>query len=161
MVAALGLSACASSDAPVTTPPAPPPATTAAPAAPPSNPLPAPQALTDVLYRMADTGVPGAEKTGVLDSASAADAAALDKFGRALEDNGFAPVTFEAHDLRRSPSDPANVVATVVVIPAEEQAGEFRFPMEFTSRQGRWQLTHETAELLLQLGETPGPTPTG
>ncbi len=85
------------------------------PEAPPTAPLPAPEALTGVLDRLADVSVPGADKVVLVEQGTADDAAALDKFGRALADNGFTPLTFEATDLAWSQTEPANVVATVKV----------------------------------------------
>jgi hypothetical protein len=139
-------------------PPAPsePPSTTsvvAAPAAPVSSPLPPPQALIDVLNRLSDPAVPGADKITLVDLASAGDAAALDKFGRALADNGALPLTFEATDLKWSESEAGNVVATVDVTTANKPPGKFSFPMEFTSSRDSWQLTRKTADLLLDFGE--------
>ena len=128
----VALSAC-NSDAPPA--PSEPPSTTsvvAAPAAPVSSPLPPPQALIDVLNRLSDPAVPGADKIGLVELATADDAAALDKFGRALADNGALPLTFEAIDLKWSESEAGNVVATVNVTTANKPPGKFSFPMEFT-----------------------------
>ncbi len=83
------------------------------PAAPPAAPLPAPEVLTGVLDRLADVNVSGADKVVLVEQGTADDAAALDKFGRALADNGFMPLTFEATDLAFSQTEPKNVVATV------------------------------------------------
>ena len=117
-------------------PPAPqePSATTtvAAPPAPVSSPLPAPEALTDLLVRLSDPAVPGADKIGLVELATADDAAALDKFGNALADNGALPLTFEAADLKWSETEAGNVVATVNVTTATKPPGKFYFPMEFT-----------------------------
>jgi hypothetical protein len=153
----VGLAACSSNSGS----PAPPAATTtdvpvAAP--PPAAPLPPPSALTDVLYRLSDPAVPGAEKVGLIEYATVDDAEGLDKFGRALKDSGFTPLTFDAADMAWSESNPGNAHATVTVNTANQQAGKFTFPMEFTAVRDRWQLTRETADLLLELGE--GPTST-
>lgn len=159
IVAALGLCGCAdenrAADATTTVPSV--SALTTTPAPPPTDPLPAPDALTGVLYRLADVNVPGAEKVGLVEHATAGDAAALDKFGRALADNGFTPLEFDATDLAWSPSEPHNVVATIVVkTPGGDPDGNFRFPMEFTPHDADWQLTRHTADLLLQLGAAAG-----
>ena len=144
----------------------PPPAATtpsSAPVAapPPAAPLPPPSALTDVLFRLADPAVPGADKVGLVEHATAGDAAALDRFGRALQDGGFTPLTFEARDVTWAPVTPGNVVSTVVVkAPNRQSGGDFTFPMEFTPVRGSWQLTRQTADLLLELGGAPSPTPT-
>ena len=134
------------SEAPSTT-------TVAAPAAPVSSPLPPPQALTDVLVRLSDPAVPGADKIGLVELATADDAAALDKFGRALADNGALPLTFDATDLKWSERKAGNVVATVNVTTANQPPGKFSFPMEFTPVRDSWQLTRTTADLLLEFGE--------
>ncbi|WP_442930942.1 hypothetical protein [Mycolicibacterium sp. 050232] len=167
-VAALGLCGCTSGDRPASSShPSTSPLTTTAPAAPPSAPLPAPEALTGVLDRLADVNVPGADKVVLVEQGTADDAAALDKFGRALADNGFTPLTFEATDLTWSQSEPANVVATVkVTAGGEGSARDFSFPMEFTPHGDGWQLTRHTADLLLVMGAgagtsaPPAPTPT-
>lgn len=65
-------------------------------AQPPSTiaPLPPPNALTDVLARMADANIPGADKLDLVENATPADGAAMDKFATALRDGGYAPATF-------------------------------------------------------------------
>lgn len=139
--------------------------TTATPDAPPTAPLPAPEALTGVLDRLADVNVPGADKVVLVEQGTADDAAALDKFGRALADNGFVPLTFEATDLAWSQTEPKNVVATIKVASGGENARDFSFPMEFTPHGDGWQLTRHTADLLLVMGAgaeasaPPAPTP--
>ena len=160
IVAALGLSGCSNETHPAAT--STPPVTTlsTATASPPAPaPMPPPTALTDVLYRLADTSVPGADKVGLVEHGTAADAEALDKFGRALADSGFMPLTFEATDLAWSQSDPGNVLATITAKAANRPSGgDFTFPMEFTPVRNTWQLTRQTADLLLQLGQTPTAT---
>jgi hypothetical protein len=164
--AALGFSACGADDEPSrpavaeTPPPITKPPT--APVAPPplADPLPPPAALTDVMARLADPNVPGAEKVGLVENATADDAAALDRFGLALRDGGYLPVTFEATDLTWSQANKGNILTTVVVKTANEQGGDFTFPMEFSPTNGSWQLTRQTADMLLQLGQDPPPTPT-
>lgn len=148
---AVALSGC-NSEAP---PPAEPSTTTAAaaPIAPVSQPLPPPEALVDVLTRLSDPAVPGAQKTTLVELATADDAAALDKFGKALADNGALPLTFDATDLKWSETEAGNVVATVNVTTANKPPGTFSFPMEFTPARDGWQLTRKTADLLLQFGE--------
>jgi hypothetical protein len=138
------------------TPPAAEPSTTAAVAAAPppvSSPLPPPEALIDVLARLSDPAVPGADKTGLVELATADDAAALDRFGKALADNGALPLSFEAVDMKWSDTEAGNVVATVNVTTANKPPGTFTFPMEFTPIRTGWQLTRKTADLLLQFGE--------
>lgn len=111
------------------------------------------------MARLADPNLPGAEKVGLVENATAADTASLDRFGRALRDGGFMPLSFEARDLTWSQSDQGNVLATIVVKTANPQAGgDFTFPMEFSPTHGSWQLTRQTADMLLQLGQEPTAT---
>jgi hypothetical protein len=160
IVAALGLAGCGNESRPAPPPPAATtPSTIAQP--PPPAPLPPPDALTAVLSKLADPAVRGEEKVGLVEHGTADDAAALNKFGKALQDGGFTPLTFEASDLVWSQADPGNVVATITVRTANRQSGgEFSFPMEFNPLRNGWQLTRQTADLLLQLGQPPTPTPT-
>ncbi|OBI51690.1 hypothetical protein A5707_13630 [Mycobacterium kyorinense] len=130
----------------------------------PVAPVPPPEALTDVLYRLADPGVPGSDKLDLVEGATPDDAAALDKFATALLDGGYAPVTFEARDIAWSDRNPADVVATVDVSTPHPGPAGFSFPMEFKPYQGGWQLSQRTAEMLLTFsGTAPGlsasPTP--
>lgn len=166
IVAALGLCGCSSGEHPAKTSHPTTSVLTTAPEPPPSAPLPAPEALTGVLDRLADVSVPGADKVVLVEQGTADDAAALDKFGRALADNGFTPLTFEANDLAWSQTEPRNVVATVkVTAGGEKSARDFSFPMEFTPHGDGWQLTRHTADLLLVMGAgaeasaPPAPTP--
>jgi hypothetical protein len=166
IAAALGFSACGADEEPSrpaaveTPPPITKPPT--APVAPPplADPLPPPAALTDVMARLADPNIPGAEKVGLVENATADDAAALDRFGLALRDGGYLPVTFEATDLTWSQANKGNILTTVVVKTANEQGSDFTFPMEFRPTNGSWQLTRQTADMLLQLGQDPPATPT-
>jgi hypothetical protein len=147
----VALSGC-NSDTP---PAAEPSTTTAVAAAPPtvSSPLPPPEALIDVLARLSDPAVPGAAKTGLVELATAGDAAALDTFGKALADNGALPLSFQAADEKWSDTDAGNVIATVDVTTANQPPGTFSFPMEFAPVQDGGQLTRKTADLLLQFGD--------
>ena len=74
--------------------------------------------------RLSDPAVPGADKIGLVEFATADDAAALDKFGNALADNGALPLTFEALDLKWSETEAGNVVATVNVTTANKPPGQ-------------------------------------
>ncbi len=108
------------------------------------------------MYKLADPDVPGADKVGLVEYATADDAAALDRFGRALRDGGFTPLTIEARDLTWAQSHPGNVAATIVITSANRPSGsDFTYPMEFTPLRNTWQLTRQTTDLLLQLGATP------
>jgi hypothetical protein len=162
-VAAVGLAGCAhtgpkvvsssSSAVPVTSTPL-------IAAAPPTAPLPAPDALIDVLNRLADPNVPGINKVNLVERATPDSAGTLDKFTNALRDNGYLPMTFAANDVAWSDKNPSHVVATVAVKTAHANNGNFTFPMEFTPFQGGWQLSRRTAEMLLALGNSAtGSTP--
>lgn len=170
IVAALGLSACgqpgdtaqsAFSTAPPETTtsspglPGPIPDTPGGPALPPSG------ALVDVMTRLSDPAVPGAGKITLIESGTAAQAAGLDRFAAALRDNGSLPLTFEVRDLGWSQSAPGNVIATVVIRSARPGSGEFTYPMQFAQTAGEWQLTRQTADVLLQVdpGSTAPPPP--
>ena len=141
------------------------PATSSTVATPPTTPLPTPEALTDILARLADPSVPGINKVGLVEGATPASANTLDKFINALRDNGYLPMNFVAHDIAWSDKTPANVVATIDVNTAQPANASFHFPMEFTPFQGGWQLSRRTAEMLLALGKSsavtppPGPAP--
>jgi hypothetical protein len=169
IVAALGLSGCSDDGEDAAGPPvATPPPITAPPTVPPppttpGAPLPAPAALTDVMTRLADANVPGADKVGLVEYGTPADAEALDRFAKALRDNGYAPMTFDIKDLIWAQDEPGNVVANVTMKaggPAGGSGKDLTFPMEFSPQQNSWQLTRKTADLLLQMGKVPTATPT-
>jgi hypothetical protein len=124
--------------------------------------LPAPTALTDVMGRLADTAIPGADKVGLVQNGTPADAVALDRFAKALHDSGYAPLTFEAADLMWAQDQRGNVIANVTMKPGGPQATDknSRFPMEFSPQGDTWQLTRQTADLLLQIGQQSTATPT-
>ena len=124
---------------------------TAAPPQADPGPLPAPEALADVLYRLADPAVPGPAKLPLVQNSAPADAGPVDRFASAMRDTGFVPITVTATDLRWSPTQPADVVAAVKIT-APEPGNEFTFPMEFTHHGDGWQLTRETAAMLLAFG---------
>lgn len=149
-----GLAGCGA-DAPSTAPGS----TTPWTAAPKNGPGAAPDALTDVLNRLADADIPGIQKIGLVEDATADDAATLDRFGKALRDNGFTPPFFTVHDVSGAASDPGAVVATVDVTAPQNAGGGFSYPMEFRPRDGGWQLSRKTADLLLALGQPSTPTP--
>ena len=156
IVAALWLSGCAahtSDKAATTTAPA--PTTTVAPA-PQSAPLPDPAALTDLLGRLADPAVPGTDKLTLVEGSTAGDAATLDNFTKALRDNHMVPLTFTAKDLAWSDQHPGNVVASVNATGPDPQTGGLSFPMEFAPSAGGWELSRQTADMLLVFGDSPG-----
>jgi hypothetical protein len=111
--------------------------------------------------RLADPNVPGADKIALVQYGTPADAAAVDRFGKALHDSGYAPVTFEASDLMWAQDQAGDVIADITIKTANPPAGTgFTFPMEFSPQHDTWQLTRQTADLLLQLGQQPAATPT-
>ena len=126
--------------------------------APPTAPLPPPEALTEVLNRLADPNVPGINKVSLVEGATPESAATLDKFTNALRDNGYLPMTFAANNIAWSDKNPSNVMATVSVNTPRANNGKFTFPMEFTPFQGGWQFSRRTAEMLLALGNSPSAT---
>ena len=160
LVAALGLSGCSddssSASIPLSGPPTipPPPTETGA-------PLPPAATLTDLMGRLSDPNVPGADKVGLVQYGTPADAAALDRFSKALHDSGYAPLTFEASDMTWAQDQPGNVIANITIKAGGPQAGkDLEFPMEFSPQQDSWQLTRQTTDLLLQMGPQPTATPT-
>jgi hypothetical protein len=157
LVAALGLGGCAG-----TPPPAAPqserPMTGASrPAMPTVAPLPPADQLTGVLYRLADTSVPVAQKVGLVQYATADDEAALTNFGEALNASGFTPLTVDAANLQWA-GEPGHVVATVTIGSPNPQVRPFTFPMEFAPIRNTWQLSRRTADQLLPLVGAPPPT---
>ncbi len=168
LVAALGVSGCSRDVAqPAAGPPTPISETDGfgptVPAPSEPGPLPPPEALSDVVARLADPAVPGAEKLALVADTTAADAAALDTFAGAMRDTGFTPVTVRASDLVSTRTD--DVVATITVTAPESGSGtgggEFSFPMEFRRAGNGWQLTRQTADMLFAFGNarTAAPAP--
>jgi hypothetical protein len=151
IAAALGLGACSADEQSAATSQTPPqPTPVQAPPGAPGAPLPPPMALSDVMNRIADANVPGADKIVLIESGTAGDAGAMDRFGQALIQNGYAPATFEARDLRWA-GEPAETVSAVVSLKTENpQAGDFSFPMEFVLVDNTWRLSRKTADELLQ-----------
>jgi hypothetical protein len=168
IVAALGLSGCSddTSSAPSPTPfPLSKPPTVPPPPTETGAPLPQAATLTDLMGRLSDPAVAGADKVGLIQYGTPADAAALDRFAKALHDSGYAPLTFEASDMTWAQDQPGNVIANITMKPAGPAAAgkDLKFPMEFSPQQATWQLTRQTADLLLQMGQQPTPalpTPT-
>lgn len=123
------------------------------------GPPPAPEALADVLYRLADPAVTGADKLRLVQNSAPADAAALDGFAAALRDGGFQPVNFAASDVRWSGDRPGDALATVTVTTTNPaNPSPFTFPIEFSDSPDGWRLTRQTAEMLFAFGDsrTPG-----
>ena len=161
VLVAVGISGCSSHQQPriASSVPAAAPAPSSTVAVPPTTPLPTPEALTDILARLADPSVAGINKVSLVEGATPESADTLDKFTNALRDNGYLPMNFVAHDIAWSDKTPANVVATIDVNTAHPANASFHFPMEFTPFQGGWQLSRRTAEMLLALGKSPAVTP--
>ena len=116
-----------------------------------------------MLYRLADPSVPGTNKLNLVEGATPDDANALDRFATALHDGGYAPMTVNASDIAWSNRNPAAVMATIDVTTPNPGVGGFSFPMEFKPSQGGWQLSQQTAAMLLAFGNSrlsTSPTPT-
>lgn len=162
VVAALGLTGCSTAGSDTAPSPASSTLATASSpaAAPPTAALPPPEALTDVLNRLADPNVPGLNKVGLVEGATPEGAGTLDKFVNALRDNGYLPMTFTANNIAWSDKNPSDVSATVSINTARKDKGMFTFPMEFAPYQGGWQLSRRTADMLLALNNTPAPSTT-
>jgi hypothetical protein len=138
------------------------PATSASPvltAAPQAAPLPPPDALAGVLYRLADTAVPGPQKLGLVEGATPENAGVFDQFSNALLNGGYTPVKFDMRDIGWSDRDPADVVANVDVSSTNPRGPRFSFPMEFKPFQGGWQLSARTADVLLAFNTDSAPAP--
>jgi hypothetical protein len=111
--------------------------------------------------RLADPNIPSSDKVGLVQYGTPADAAALDRFAKALHDSGYAPLTFEATDPTWAQDQPGNVIANITIKAAGPQTSkDLQFPMEFSPQQDSWQLTRQTADLLLEMGQQPTATPT-
>jgi hypothetical protein len=117
--------------------------------APQAAPLPAPDALAGVLYRLADASVPGPQKLNLVEGATPENAGVFDQFANALINGGYAPVKFDVRDVNWSDRDPADVVANIDVSTTNAKGPHFGFPMEFKPAQGGWQLSARTADVLL------------
>ncbi|MGO9031632.1 hypothetical protein [Mycobacterium sp.] len=165
IVAALGLSGCSGDEHTASPETEPPPASTSltSTAAAQVAPLPPPQALAGVLYRLADPSVPGTQKLNLVQGATPDNAGVFDQFATALLNGGFAPMKFDVRDVAWSDRDPADVVANVNVSSPNPRGPKFSFPMEFTPYQGGWQLSAQTADVLLAFRTAqvapPAPTP--
>lgn len=158
-MAAFGVSGCAQDAPPAAVSALPTPSTTRA-AAPAAAPLPSPDALADVLYRLADTSIPAARKVALVQYATVDDEPALDDFAKAMKDNGFDPLTVQVADLAWA-GVPGHVTATVTMGAADPNVNAFTFPMEFSPMRNTWQLSRRTADQLLPGMNPAQPTPTG
>ena len=126
------------------------------------GPLPTPEALSDLIARLADPTVPGTEKLALVENTAMADAAALDTFAGALRDSGFTPATVRASDIVST--RPGDVLATITMtapdLGSASGQGEFSFPMEFRRAGSGWELTRQTADMLFAFGNARNPAPT-
>jgi hypothetical protein len=161
IAAALGLPGCTNDEddaSPQTSPPSSAaPSPTAAPQA--AAPLPPPDALAGVLYRLADAKVPGPQKLNLVEGATPENAGVFDQFSNALLNGGFTPVKFDMREIGWSDRDPADVVANVDVSSSSPKGPHFSFPMEFKPFQGGWQLSARTADVLLAFKTDSAPAP--
>ncbi|HUB53743.1 MAG TPA: hypothetical protein VMB04_01100 [Mycobacterium sp.] len=157
IVAALGFSGCSSDERGASTEsvPAPTSATSTSTATAQVAPLPPPDDLAKVLYRLADPSVPGSEKLNLVEGATPDSAAVFDQFANALLNGGFAPMKVDVRDVAWSDRDPADVVANVNVSSPNARGPKFAFPMEFTPIQGGWQLSARTANVLFAYSPAP------
>lgn len=162
MVAALSLSGCSEqAESKSARGPFEQSSTALAPPEPTAAALPTPDALTDVLYRLADPAVKGADKLQLVESTTPDDAATIDKFAAALRDGGFSPLAFTASEIRWSDREPGDALASINVTTSNPaKPGNFTFPMEFHQNQNGWQLSRETADMLLAFGNARGASPT-
>src|ERR1700742_3554014 len=161
IAAVLGLPGCSSGEDPAS-PATSTPSTSASlssTAAPQAAPLPPPDALAGVLYRLADAKVPGPQKLNLVEGATPDNAAVFDQFSNALVNGGFTPVKFDMRDIGWSDRDPADVVANVDVSSLNQKGPRFSFPMEFKPFQGGWQLSARTADVLLAFKTDSAPPP--
>ena len=158
LVAAFGLSGCGADAR--NAQPGPPPRPTTTDVAPPVAPLPAPEVLADVLYRLADPSIPVEQKVGLLQYGTVDDEPALKNFGEALAANGFTPLTVTATDLAWA-GQPGDVVANVTIGSTAPTPRPFTYPMQFSPLHDGWQLARRSADQLLPLISTTSPTPTG
>jgi hypothetical protein len=136
----------------------------AAPPAPQAAPLPSPDALAGVLYRLADAAVPGSQKLALVEGATPENAGVFDQFANALLNGGYTPVKFEVRDVAWSDRDPSDVTANVAVTSTDPHGPRFAFPMEFKPAQGGWELSARTADVLLAFRTDtaePAPPPPG
>jgi hypothetical protein len=161
VVAPLGLSGCSGNEHRVTSTAEPPLTSASAAAGQTAAPLPPPEALISVLYRLADPGVPGIAKLNLVEGATPEHAPTIDAFANALLENGYAPMQIEVRDIAWSDVDPGYVVATVkVTTPKPGATNMFMFPMEFKQARGDWELSERTARMLLAVASPQFTSPT-
>ena len=106
-------------------------------AAPQAAPLPPPDALAGVLYRLADAAVPGPQKLNLVEGATPENAGVFDQFSNALLNGGFTPVKFDIRDVGWSDRDPADVVANVDVSSSNPKGSTILFSHGVQAVSGR------------------------
>src|SRR5271170_7259754 len=153
IAAVLGLPGCSSDEDGASPETSPPPTSQSSTAAPQVAPLPPPDALAGVLYRLADAAVPGPQKLNLVEGATPENAGVFDQFSNALLNGGFTPVKFDVRDVGWSDRDPADVSTS------NPKGPRFSFPMEFRPIQGGWQLSARTADVLLAFRTDSAPPP--
>ncbi len=150
--AVLALTACSSSNdkaAPASPSATQPASSAAAAAAVPDHPLPDPAVLTDVLNRLGDPNLPGAEKVTAVQGATPEQ---LDKFTKAIGDAGFSPLSFTVKDPKWSTETAGDVEAVVTINSPSPKMGGFAVPMSFSPEGQGWKLSKRTSDLLLKTG---------
>ncbi len=150
--AVLALTACSSSNdkaAPASPSATQPGSSAAAAAAVPDHPLPDPAVLTDVLNRLGDPNLPGAEKVTAVQGATPEQ---LDKFTKAIGDAGFSPLSFTVKDPKWSTETAGDVEAVVTINSPSPKMGGFAVPMSFSPEGQGWKLSKRTSDLLLKTG---------
>jgi hypothetical protein len=108
--------------------------------------------LLDVLNRLSDPAVPGTDKLVLVEGATDEEAAGLEAFSTALRDNKMLPLEYSATDIVWSQTQPGYVGANVTATPANTEVTPFSYPMEFKPVGQGWQLSRQTADLLLEFG---------
>jgi hypothetical protein len=159
IAAVLGLPGCSSDEDDASPKTSPPSTSLSSTATPQVAPLPPPDALAGVLYRLADVAVPGPQKLNLVEGAAPENAGVFDQFSNALLNGGFTPVKFDVRDVGWSDRDSADVVANVDVSSSNPKGPRFSFPMEFKPFPGGWQLSARTADVLLAFRTDSAPPP--
>ena len=118
-------------------------------------PLPPPEALTGVLYQLADPSIPAERKVALVQHATPQDQQGIAGFSTALRDGGYGAVTIEATDVAWVGAPSGNVRATVTIASTDDPGKRFAYPMEFNPVPDGWQLTRSTADQVLALEPAP------
>lgn len=99
------------------------------------------------MNRIADSAVPGAEKTALIEDAAPTDAAAMDKFGVALRQAGYDPVSFEARDLRwvQGSTDRVSALVTLKTENPRPATSRIRWSSPWPTAPGSWRVALPTS----------------